>query len=668
MASFIERHRIGLRLFTLVFLTLYAELALIRYASAQIRYLGYFSNFILIAVFLGIGLGFLLENKKITLFKLSPFIFLGWMAFVVLATPHVGILRHGFGQLYFGPDLEKNLIPLWISLPVIFGGTAFLFSCIAQETARAFHHYSPILTYSIDIGGSLAGIAFFTLHSFSGGHPIAWFIVVYLLFLILSERKQWLTTLLCLAGIIALLIYQEPQHYVSWSPYQKIEVVQGPSGPIVGANGIGHQVMYMPGKGEETYNFPYEEIVPKRGKPFEKILIIGSGSGSDVSYALSQGVKEVHAVEIDPEIQFAGKLFHPAEPYDDERVTIFIDDGRSFMEHTKESYDMVLFALPDSLALVSSFSNIRLESYLFTMESFAAAKKLLKPDGVLVLYNFYREHWLREKLALMLEEVFGHPPLIKRYRQDKDGMLGSLAVGPSLRGENLSFDKTSNKLATDDWPFLYMQSPHIPPLYIAVMVMMLLFALGITYKLRPQSLAPKTINAAFFFMGAAFLLLETKSIIQFSLLFGATWLINALVFAAILASILLANWCVVIFKIEKPFIIFAALFIALGLNLIIPLENLLSIESLWLRYLLSSTLIFSPIFFANLIFGFLFKDSQESTEAFGWNILGAMFGGTCETIVLLIGYSNLTILVAIFYALCAFFLFKTKARLTSSFS
>ena len=107
MASFIERHRIGLRLFTLVFLTLYAELALIRYASAQIRYLGYFSNFILIAVFLGIGLGFLLENKKITLFKLSPFIFLGWMAFVVLATPHVGILRHGFGQLYFGPDLEK---------------------------------------------------------------------------------------------------------------------------------------------------------------------------------------------------------------------------------------------------------------------------------------------------------------------------------------------------------------------------------------------------------------------------------------------------------------------------------------------------------------------------------------------------------------------------------
>ncbi|MDP7038130.1 MAG: hypothetical protein QGI45_03155 [Myxococcota bacterium] len=668
MPSYVQRHAIGFRLFALVFLTLYAELALIRYASAQIRYLGYFANFILIAVFLGIGLGFLLNQKSINLFKWTPFIFLGWLAFVVLATPHVGLLRHGFGQLYFGPDLEKNLIPLWISLPLIFGGTAFLFSCIAQETARCFNHYKPIVTYSIDIAGSLAGILIFTLHSFSGGHPIAWFIVVYLFFLLLSPRKQWLSTVLCLFGIIALLIYQEPQHYLTWSPYQKIEVVQGPSGPIVGANGIGHQVMYMPGEGEETYNFPYEEIVPKRGKPFSKILIIGSGSGSDVSYALVNEVSEIHAVEIDPEIQFAGKLFHPAHPYDDKRVKVFIDDGRSFMEHTQDTYDMVLFALPDSLALVSSFSNIRLESYLFTLESFEAAKKILKPDGALVLYNFYREHWLREKLALMLEKVFGHPPIIKRYRQDEDGMLAGLAIGPKLRGEALGFNQEQNQLASDDWPFLYMQTPHIPPLYIGVMLMMIAFAFIIVWSLKLKTKANTFTNRSFFFMGAAFLLLETKSIIQFTLLFGSTWIINALVFAAILVSILLANWCVVLFNFKKPLLLFVGLFIALALHLIIPLNSLLSIESVSLRYLLSSVFIFSPIFFANLVFGYLFKDSKESAEAFGWNILGAMFGGTCETIVLLVGYNQLTLLVAIFYALCAFNLFRAKDVPTASLS
>ena len=43
-----------------------------------------------------------------------------------------------------------------------------------------------------------------------------------------------------------------------------------------------------------------------------------------------------------------------------------------------------------------------------------------------------------------------------------------------------------------------------------------------------------------FFMGAAFLLLETKNVVQFALLFGTTWFVNSLVFAGILLSVLAA--------------------------------------------------------------------------------------------------------------------------------
>ena len=43
-----------------------------------------------------------------------------------------------------------------------------------------------------------------------------------------------------------------------------------------------------------------------------------------------------------------------------------------------------------------------------------------------------------------------------------------------------------------------------------------------------------------FFMGAAFLLLETKNVVQFALLFGTTWFVNALVFLGVLLSVLLA--------------------------------------------------------------------------------------------------------------------------------
>lgn len=83
--------------------------------------------------------------------------------------------------MYWGHGEQAVALPLWISLPVLFGSAALLFACIAQETARCFRKYPPLTAYSIDIGGSLAGIAFFTLHSQLRLPPIAWFAVAFVL-------------------------------------------------------------------------------------------------------------------------------------------------------------------------------------------------------------------------------------------------------------------------------------------------------------------------------------------------------------------------------------------------------------------------------------------------------------------------------------------------------
>jgi protein-L-isoaspartate O-methyltransferase len=64
--------------------------------------------------------------------------------------------------------------------------------------------------------------------------------------------------------------------------------------------------------------------------PFEDVLIIGAGSGNDVQAALSHGAKRIDAVEIDPVLYEIGRADHPDRPYDDPRVTIHLDDGRSF--------------------------------------------------------------------------------------------------------------------------------------------------------------------------------------------------------------------------------------------------------------------------------------------------------------------------------------------------
>ena len=160
------------------------------------------------------------------------------------------------------------------------------------------------------------------------------------------------------------------------------------------------------------------------------------------------------------------------------------------------------------------------------------------------------------------------------------------------------------------------------------------------------------IKGAFFFMGVAFLLLETKSVIQFSLLFGTTWLNNSLVFLAVLVFVLLANHLANLFP--RPGLLKLAYFLLIVmclLQLIYPLSNLLKIQSSALRFVLASLLTFSPIFFANLIFSITFRDRPLAEHLFGWNLFGAFVGGILEYTSMAVGYNFLSVIVAISYTI-----------------
>jgi hypothetical protein len=155
-------------------------------------------------------------------------------------------------------------------------------------------------------------------------------------------------------------------------------------------------------------------------------------------------------------------------------------------------------------------------------------------------------------------------------------------------------------------------------------------------------------------MGCAFTLLETRSIVQFLLLFGATWLVNSLVFFAILLVVLVANWLAARYKFTRIWILYVLLFVSLLLNFALPLKTLL-FENLALRYALATALLFSPIFFANLIYSTIFRDTSKANVAFGANLLGTMVGGATEYLALYFGYQNLIIFAGIFYFLAFFF-------------
>jgi len=151
-----------------------------------------------------------------------------------------------------------------------------------------------------------------------------------------------------------------------------------------------------------------------------------------------------------------------------------------------------------------------------------------------------------------------------------------------------------------------------------------------------------------FMMGAAFLLIETRGVVNLSLLFGSTWVVNSAVFAGILFMAYLANGYVKRYGSPRLESVFILLFGALLLNYFLPLSALLQLP-LWLRGVTGGIINALPIGFAGVIFSTIFNKSTNTAASLGSNLLGAMVGGCVEYLSLLIGLRALALLALAIY-------------------
>ena len=117
-------------------LMLFVELALIRWTSSNNLYLVHMTNFVLLASFLGIGLGFLRAKAARDLFPLAPILLAVLVAFVLVFPVRTGTGRGGQWQLVGMFDWSP--LPRWLSLTVIFVLTVATLMALAQEVARTF--------------------------------------------------------------------------------------------------------------------------------------------------------------------------------------------------------------------------------------------------------------------------------------------------------------------------------------------------------------------------------------------------------------------------------------------------------------------------------------------------------------------------------------------------
>jgi SAM-dependent methyltransferase len=637
-------------------LMLFVQLALIRWAGGNLVHLSYFSNLILLASFLGIGLGFLRARKPRDLGRYAPVAILVLIAFIFFFPARI---EGSSSELIFFTEVTPTGLPTWVTLPLVFLVVAFAMTLLGEITGRAFLAFTALDAYRWDIVGSLSGTLFFTLVAFLRSPSWIWPTVMLIALVLLYGKALPAVSWLAAVGIVVLLVIESLTPGVSWSPYYKVttqDVTDTGPAPYtaIQVNGIPHQNVLDAEKRlelEPLYGKPYERAVDN---PLRDVLVIGAGTGTDVALALARGAQHVDAVEIDPRIQQIGIEKNPNQPYADPRVTTYIDDGRAFLSRTDREYDLILFALPDSLTLVSGASQLRLESYLFTRESIQEAYDHLSPDGVFAMYNYYREDWLINRLAGTVEEVFGHAPCIDRFTAVQS--LAVMAIGKSP--DNAVCDQTWEREviaaageeipapSADDRPFLYLKEASIPQLYLILIGLILAVSL-IAIRVVGGPLRQMRGYADLFLMGMAFLLLETRSITTFALLFGTTWLVNALVFAGVLLAVLLAIEVTRRFSPRRPWVV-AALFTSLAIAWLVPNAWLLSLP-VPLRLLVAVALAFAPIFCANLYFTSRFKDAANPTAAFAANLFGAMIGGCLEYLSLLTGYRFLLVVAAVIY-------------------
>jgi hypothetical protein len=639
------------RLVLLSFLMLFVELALIRFAGENVIYLSYFSNFVLLGSFLGIGVGFLRARARTDLFPWSIVILTFLVGFILLFP--VAINRSGTELIYFGT--VPGGLPMWVMLPVIFLAVAVVMAAIAQGVARAFARFEPLEAYRLDILGSLAGIVAFTLLSFLGAPPLAWGTVVAVALLIAYLPALRMIQVAAAIGLLFVLGHESFTPGLSWSPYYKIYAyMKRPGLTGLSVNGIPHQwiesIAFRKTQ-EPLYFVPYQRL---RGNPLRNVLIVGAGGGTDVAIALSKGAQHVDAVEIDPRIYALGRQLNPDRPYQNPKVTIHVDDGRAFLQRTHDTYDLILFALPDSLALVSGQSSLRLESYLFTIDAMRAARAHLNPGGAFGMYNYYRESWLIDRYANTLKVAFGQAPCLDFNGQVAWFALLTVGRDPAGVACGTTWSPGARIVpapVSDNYPFPYLRTPMIPPLYLTVLGLILLVSL-VAIRAAAGPFAQMQSYLDLFFMGAAFLLLETKNVVQFALLFGTTWFVNALVFFGILLSVLAAIEVARRVRFRQPGLLYLALLASLVLAWAIPPDRLLALEPP-VRFAVAVSLAFAPVFLANLVFAQRFRDVGASTVAFATNLLGAMVGGVLEYASLLVGYRSLLIVVALLYG-CAF--------------
>jgi SAM-dependent methyltransferase len=662
-------------------LGLFAELILIRIQSSYLQIFAVFKNISLLACFLGLGVGYA-QGARWRL--LTPFV----MPVFAIQLLFVGLLRLAqINNVLRSPASDEVLWGLvtpqhFLDVAIVYSLIIFIFVITAltvlplgQIASRAMEKQNKLSAYNWNLIGGLLGVTSFVMVCAFWTPPAVWIAILFiglLPFLIGPRIILVSNTCACLLMMTFLALPLVPLKLDIYSPYQTVTLGLNKDHNGIFQNNIPFQenvdlseagLQYKPSYKDwwaTTYNLPFLF----KANP-EDVLIIGAGTGNDTAAAIRNGAHQVDAVEIDPSIIWLGKELHPEQPFASPNVRTFAQDARSFVRHSHKKYDVVIYGLVASSSTLSALSGgIRLDNYLYTSDSIREARALLKPSGLLIV-SMRVSNPFDKKIFCIIQSAFdGMTPLVYEKQtgaySHSDHIYIAAEKTPSALvienykevSEGLRKDATPVDVATDDWPYLLMYKRLFPFSLFAVFIVLLSVSFLVIRVSIPSVL--RNFSWPCFFLGTGFMLIETKAITELTLVYGASWLVTAIVIGSILTLALIANLFVMGRGVPSRAVTYPLL-IGSILCGYFATQHGYSITASAIDTPLITAVLTAPLLFSGLVFSGELKAANSISTALCSNLFGAMLGGLLEYSSMYFGYRALYIVAIAIYVAALFF-------------
>lgn len=654
---------------------LFLELSIIRIHGGYVQVLALLKNLSLLSCFLGLGVGFVLRGSKFFSLPTLPLLLLAQLGFLKclyttdvyrsLGNPFADEAMVGLASV---SGFDSALVIVVVI--VIFTLNALTFAPLGSLSGSLMERLEGPIGYRYNLFGSIIGICIFNLLSFMwlGG---AFWPLVFTLFMAPFFMGWNVVALVSftLLSFSVLIVDHSSQLRVRrvYTPYQTLELLNdSQGGGELSSNSLYYQRLMDLSDQAIAKNPQATQVRGYYDLPFrllgsaDSVLIVGSGAGNDVAAALRSEIKSIRAVEIDPVILKIGESYHPEKPYSSKQVEAEVTDARAYMKRSKERFDGIVYGLLDSHALLSGRnSGLRLDSYVYTVEAFREARALLKERGLLVLSFVYMSKETGRKLFLMLSEAFdGQQPTVIRTAHDSSiSFIAGRALSESERsalgdyseiGEELADASIKADVSTDDWPYFYMPRKVYPLSYLWLWGPLLLISVAL---FRP-ALRRRESNFDWcaFFLGASFMLIETKAFTELALVWGSTFAVTTFVLLFVLILGVVSNEIVLGRLNVSPRLSFSLLFVSLIAGYGLTFVSLAEVP-LWLEGAIRGLIITLPLLFAGICFSNRLERGKNVRGTMAANLLGAILGGILEYTSMVSGFRFLYVIAFLIYGL-----------------